>query len=263
MTPLKSQLVRVALAAGFLSFAHAPHAFSQDSQPEKSQALLQKVKQGELDRRIALKQTEIDRLKEDLDKSKKDLDALQKNLDATAALITESNGIMDQLSAERRLLEQTLDLTVLRIEAERKKSDGLKSLSAAQSRALDAINERMAEMDVQSSVREAEVQLLSQGKPVPGEDNDELGSPELHKLKKTLASDQAKTITAEAVAREAMKSASARLEMADEAAARAKRMADSMSKTNPEPVGEQTEEATPAESPAASAPPAKDAKPGM
>src|SRR2546430_1798060 len=66
------------LLAGVLTLTLAPLAFSEDAPPEKAQALLEKVKKGELDRQIAAKQTEIDRLKEDLNKSKKDADSLQK-----------------------------------------------------------------------------------------------------------------------------------------------------------------------------------------
>jgi len=234
----ESILFRAAVAAGVLAFAPLDQAYCADSPPDNSQVLLQKVKQGVLDRRIAIKQTEIERLKEDLEKSKKDMDALSKNLDATTALIANSSGNLDELAADQKRYEQTLELTELRIEAERKKNEGLKRLSAAQGSALAAINQRMAELDVRDRVREAEVQLLSQGKAVPGEDNDEEGTAELHKLRKTLASDESKTVTAENVAREAMKGASAKLELANEAAARANQMADGMAKEKLEPVGE-------------------------
>jgi len=247
--PLK--LTGSAFVAGFLVFAPTEQVFSQmsppensqavqDSSPAPSQALLQKVKQSAMEQRVAVKQTEIDRLKEDLDKSKKDLDESDKNLDATTAVITTSNANMDKLAAERKKLGQQLEITDLRIEAERKEGEGLKRLSAAQSRQVEAINQRMAEIDVRSRVRQSEVQLLTAGKPVPGEDNDERGDADLSKLRKTLASDETKTVSAEAIAREAMKAASARLELAQTAAARVKQVSDSIAQGNLEPVGEKT-----------------------
>jgi uncharacterized small protein (DUF1192 family) len=236
-------IAAVALTAGSLAFAQAEPASSQDSPPAKSHALLQKVKQDQLDWRIAIKQTEIDRLKLDLDKGKKDMDAMQKNLDSTNSLIVESGSNLDRLAAEEKHLEQTLDLTELKIEAERKNSEGLKSLSIAQGKALDAINQRMAEMDIRSRVREFEVQLLSQGKPVPGEDNDEKGSADLEKLKKGLASSESKTVAAETLALDSMKAASARLQSADEAAAQAQRVADGLAKGTLDQIGEQPDDA--------------------
>ncbi len=246
----KFKLAGAALTAGCLAVAQTQRAYSQDSPPEKSQALLQTVEQGELDRRIALKKTEIDRLKEDLEKSKKDIDALQKSLTATTSLISENTGNLSQLAEEEKGLKDTLELTELRIDAEKDKSEGLKALSAAQNRELDAITQRMAETYARSSVREAEVQLLTQGKPVPGEDSDEKAEPELHKLRKTLAENELKTVTAENAAHEAMKAASTRLDLADAAAARAKRKLDDMTKGVPEPVAEKADKSAPVSTPA-------------
>jgi uncharacterized small protein (DUF1192 family) len=255
---------------GFLLFARVEWAFGQSSSqvspPEKtqktqapqdsgsdqSQALLQKVKQSEMQRRIALKQTEIDRLKEDLEKRNRDLDAAQKDMDATTALIAASSENLDKLGAERKRLEQQLDLTDLRIEAEQKQNDGLKRLFGAQSSELEAINQRMAEIDVRSRLRQSEMELLSAGKPVPGEDNDENGTPDISKLRKTLASDEMKSVSAEAIAREAMKAASVKLEFAQAAAARVKQVSEQITMGNLQPVAEKTGGTAPASQPAAS-----------
>jgi hypothetical protein len=169
---------------------------------------------------------------------------MQKNLDATSSLIVESGSSMDSLAAQEKHLEQTLDLTETRIEAERKNGEGLKSLSIAQTKALEAINQRMAEMDIRSQVRQAEVQLLSQGKPVPGEDNDEMGAPDLEKLKKALASSESKTVLAETLAINAMKSATAKMASANEAAAQAKQMADNLANGTVAPVAEKSGDAS-------------------
>jgi uncharacterized small protein (DUF1192 family) len=244
MKSFKSKWFAPAITAGFVAFAQPQPAFSQNSPPASSQALLQKVKQDQMDQRIALKQTEIDRLKNDLDKAKLDMDAMQRNLDATNSLIVESGSSMDSLAAQEKHLEQTLDLTETRIEAERKNGDGLKSLSIAQTKALEAINQRMAEMDIRSQVRQAEVQLLSQGKPVPGEDNDEMGSPDLEKLKKALASSESKTVLAETLAINAMKTATAKMAAANEAAAQAKQMADNLANGTVATVAEKAGDAS-------------------
>jgi hypothetical protein len=272
-----SKSTGAALVAAFLVFPFAERAFSQasppdsspapqESSPEQSQALLQKVKAAAMERRIVTKQTEIDQLKADLDQTKKDLDASQKNLDATNALIAASNSNMDKLTAERKRLQQQLDLTDLRVEAEQKQGDGLKRLSTAQTDELDAINLRMSEIGDRTNVRKAELQLLSAGKPVPGEDNDENGAPDFYKLKKTLALDEQKTASAEAIARAAMNAASARLALAEEAAARVTQVSDEMVLGKPEPVAEKTGETAPASTPAASPAPKhhhkKSASPG-
>jgi hypothetical protein len=113
-------------------------------------------------------------------------------------------------------------------------------LSAAQNSEMEAINQRLAEIDVRSRVRQSEVQLLTAGKPVPGEDNDERGDANLYKLRKTLASAETKTVSSEAIAREAMKAASARMELAQTAADRVKQVSDSIAQGNLAPVAEKT-----------------------
>jgi uncharacterized small protein (DUF1192 family) len=260
-----SNMIKAA-TMGFLLFAQANWAFGQVAPPEKSQkteaaedsgseqsqALLQKVKESELQRRIAIKQTEIDRLKEDLEKSNRDLDGAQKDMDATTLLIAASSANMDKLGTERKRLEQQLDLTDLRIEAEQKVNEGLKRLFGAQSSELEAINQRMAEIDVRSHLRQSEVELLSAGKPVPGEDNDENGSPDFYKLKKTLSSDEMKSVSAETIARAAMKAASLRLESAQEAAARVKEVDEGMTQANLAPVAEKKGGTTTGSQPAVS-----------
>src|SRR5438067_1877438 len=101
-----------ALLAGVLTLTLSTSAFSAEApkeNPEKAQALLEKVKKGELDRAIAAKQTDIDRLKEDLDKSKKDAEALQKTIEDTGALVNESSENLDKLIAERQRLEHAFN----------------------------------------------------------------------------------------------------------------------------------------------------------
>ena len=230
------------LLAGLFTFALTGPAFSEDAPAEKSQVLLQKVKQRELDRQIAAKQTECDRLKEDLDKGHKDAEGLQQTIEATTSLITESSENLDKLTDERKRLEQTYNLTLARIEAERRKIEGLRNLSGAQGKSLEALTKRIEETDVRSRVRAAEMQMLTQGKSLASEEGE--GHTELSKLRKVLATSELKTSAEEKLARDAMKAASSKLQVADVAAARAKRMADQIEANAdaPEPVAEKPAE---------------------
>lgn len=233
-------MIGAALIAGVLSISLNDRVAAQDAPPEKAQALLDKVKQGELDRQIAAKQTEIDRLKEDLNKGKKDADGLQQTMDATNSLISESTENLDKLTEKGKRLEQEYNLTLARISAERQKIDGLRNLSDAQSKSLGALTNRIEETDVRGRVRSAEMEMLTEGKPVPAEGTDDKGHSELSKLRKTLAAYETKTTAEEKTARDAMRIATAKVQAADAAAARVKRMADTMENGAPEPVAEKT-----------------------
>lgn len=268
MDVFKSKLAAAMFTAGVLSAGHADNLHAQDAPADKSglqektEALLQKVNKSDMDLRMAMKQTEIQRLKQDMDESKKDMDSLKKSLDDTAALAKENASNMEKLSLYRKEMEASMQLTAMQMEAEERKSEGLQKLSTAQNDAMEAMNERMAEMDVRSKLRAYEVQLLQQGKPIPGEDNDERGTPDLMQLRKTLASTEVKTMEADRIARETLKAASAKLAMADDASARAKQMAEQMAKGDTEPVAEQISESSPVHKKMA-APGAKADKPMM
>jgi uncharacterized small protein (DUF1192 family)/uncharacterized low-complexity protein len=233
-------MIGAALIVGVVSISLSEPAAGQDPAPEKAQALLDKVKQGELDRQIAAKQTEIDRLKEDLSKGKKDADGLQQTMDATNSLINESTENLDKLTENGKRLEQEYNLTLARISAERQKIEGLRNLSDAQSKSLSALTNRIEETDVRSRVRSAEMDMLTEGKPVPAEGADDKGHSELSKLRKTLSAYETKTTAEEKTARDAMRIATAKVQAADAAAARVKRMADTVENGAPEPVAEKT-----------------------
>jgi len=238
-----NKMIGSALLAGVLSFSLNAAAFSEETQQqsEKAQALLDKVKQSEMDRQVAAKQTEIDRLKEDLDKGKKDADTLHQSIDSTNSLINTSAANLDKLSDERKRLEQSLNLALARISAERQRIEALRNLSDAQTKSLSALNRRIEETDVRSRVSDAEMQLLSEGKTVPIAGGEDKGHSELSKLRKTLATCETKTASEENIARNAMKTAAIKVQLADAAAARAERMAEAPEQTDtPEPVGEKT-----------------------
>lgn len=218
-------MIAAALMAGAVSFLNGLPAKGEEAQPQKAQALLETVKQHELDRQIALKQTEIDRLKEDREKSQKDAAALQQTLDATAALVMESTGSLEQLTAQRKHLEQTLKLTLARIEAELKRAECLKNLNAAQNKSLGVMRKRIEENDLRKRLRSAEMLMLANGKPVADESQSK-EHLDVARLRKTLSASEFKTSDEEKIARDAVKQACAKLQIADSTAAKAKRQAD-------------------------------------
>lgn len=230
-----------ALLAGiFFLNVSADRARATEAAPEKAQVLLDKVKQSELNREIAAKQTAVDRLKEDLEKNSKDAEALQQTIDSTSDLIADSTKRYDELSAERKRLQHDLNLTIARIEAEGQRIDGLRNLSAAQGKSLSALTRHIEETEVRSRLRTAEMQAIADGKLAPGEEAEDKRHPELTKLRKTLNISEAKTASEEKLARAAMKAASAKVQLADLAAARVQRMSG-----EPAPGGDKADE-TPA-----------------
>lgn len=246
-------LTGAALIAGVIAFSFAKGASGEEVKPQKAQELLEKVKQHELDRQITLKQTEIDRLKEDREKSQKDAAGLQQTLDTTASLVTESTGSLEKLSAQRKHLEQTLSLTIARIEAERRRAECLKNLSAAQTKSLGVMMKRIEENDLRKRLRTAEMLMLANGKPV----NDQSESKEhldIAKLRKALATSEFKTGDDEKIARDAVKVACAKLQAADVAAAKAIRLADGATSGTLEPIAEKPMDSKPAPKPKTVAP---------
>jgi hypothetical protein len=106
---------------------------------------------------------------------------------------------------------------------------------------------RIEETDVRSRVRAAELQLLADGKAIPAEGTDDKGAGELTKLRKALAAAEVKSSADEKIARDAMKLAAAKVQVADVAAARAKRLAEEVKdEEHPEPVAEKAGETKPA-----------------
>lgn len=231
----KKSIIGTVLLAGFFTWTLAGVAFSEEATAENAKALLDTVKQRELDRQVSVKKTDMERLKEDLNKGKTDADGLQKNIDTTGNYISESSANLDKLVSQRKHLEQVLNLTELRIEAERRKTEGLRLLIEAQSKSLAALMNRVEEIDARSKVREAEVKLLTEGKPVPDDDH---ADKDFLKLRKALATCELRTASQERAAREAMKIASSKLQVADAADARVKRMSEGVSPAAPDPVAE-------------------------
>lgn len=214
----------VALAAVCL-LAATGSAPAQNAEPENAKALLEKVKRRDLDRQLAAGQTYLDRLAEDLAKGRKEAETMQTNIDATKGLQKETAAQLSQFTGQRKRLEQVIALTALRIEAEKLKGEGLQLLADAQAKSLAALNKRAEETELRASVGAAELKLLGQAEAVPATEPAGKAHASLSELRKKLAASEVLAANAEKIAREAMRAASARLDQADLAGAKAKKKA--------------------------------------
>jgi chromosome segregation ATPase len=193
--------------------------------PGKARALLDELKKGETDRQLAVKQTEIDRLKQDREKTELEAANLQKTIDSATALVAESDEEISKMTSESRRLEHELAVTQERIAAERLKTEGLRALSAAQTKSLSALARHAEETEARTRLRSAELALLREGKPLLADARDESQS-EIGKCRKALALAEAKAQAEERAAQEAIKAATVKMAAAEARAATAKRMAD-------------------------------------
>ena len=219
--------------AGACFLAVAGSALAQNAEPENAKSLLEKVKRRDLDRQMAAGQTYLDRLAEDLAKGQKESETMQANITATNTLQKESATHLSELGTQRKRLEQVIGLTALRIEAEKLKAEGLQLLADAQAKALVALNKRADETNLRSSLAAAEMKVLAQaessgaGNPAAKDSASQVHTP-LAELRKKLAASEVIAANAEKVAREAMRAASSRLELADIAGTKAKKKASTV-----------------------------------
>lgn len=214
-----------------LTLSHS--AFSQADSAEKAQALLLEVKSQELERQIAAKRTELDRLNEDLSKARKEAEELQRSIDGIGKAVTDSNARLEKLGGVKTRLTQALEVNALRIEAEKLKLAGLKMLGDAQTKSLATLNSHIEDTDVKAAVGNAEMKLMSHGKSSGG---DEAASAqeaaklrsEIADLKRRRTKSERSSSTLGIAAREAMQAASMKLQSADSAEAKAKKRADEL-----------------------------------
>lgn len=195
-----------------------------------AQALLEEAKANALQRKLAAKQTELDRFDEDLKKARVQSEGLQQSLDNVTAATAESNDHLAQLAAQKKRLTEMLEIVTLRSEAERAKMEGLKMLGIAQKKSLDAIAKGNEETELKAIIGKAEINLLSpKDLPVIGASNAHdsgRSRPEsTTEMRKKLGKVSSSTVTANISAREAMITASAKLQQADAAGAKATRRA--------------------------------------
>jgi chromosome segregation ATPase len=248
--------LRIIIAAAGMLVAGQAAIRAQDPAPERAQEILAAVKKSELDQQIAAKKVAVQRFAEDRGKAQKEVESLQQTINEISSAIAESSDTLSQLKAQRARLTQILELTGLRIEAERQKLDGLQLLTDAQSKALAAANRQIEEIDVRSGITSAEQRLLEmnvtsfEGAAIAKSDSSKLQT-EIRDLKKKLVVNERNTSTARRLAREALGVANLKLNEAGAASARAKKRA---ADTPAEPVAEGP--AADGEQPAASPSPA-------
>ena len=215
---------------------------------EKPLVLLETVKKRELETQLALKQTEIQRLNEDLEKQEKEQVSLQQSMDAIAIAVAESNDLLEQYLARKKYLMRALELTMQRIDAERMKVDGLKTLSDAQGKEREHVAKQLDSTKIRSNIEGANLRILSykqapppEGQAVPKDATAKLLS-EIVDLRKRLDMSERKTAAAAKLARDAMSSASAKLVQAENAGVKAKKTAEDWNlNENAEPVAEKVD----------------------
>jgi hypothetical protein len=240
--PLHTVTVSLSLAVLLASHFALP-AFAEEKSPENAQALLQEVKKRDLEREIAAKQTEVNRLKEDLAKEQTVSDDLKKSIDGIVKATEEASSNLDRLSAERNRLSQALEVATLRVEAEKLKVVGFKMLSDGQGKMLGYISSRIESTERKAAIAEAELKLIHKpaivataAEPVldptsptadtTGVETDAKLKSQIAELKKKGLKTQQVLLDASQLANTAINAASAKLAQADAATAKAQSRAD-------------------------------------
>lgn len=236
-----------AVLIGALSLTPTAFAAEPAESREKPLVLLESVKKREVESQLAVKQTEIQRLNEDLQKQEKEQASLQQSMDSIAIAVAESNDLLDQYLARKKYLTRALELTTQRIDAERLKVDGLKTLSDAQAKERDRVAKQYESTGIRANIEGANLRIISQKQPsaegeaVPKDATAKLLS-EIADLKKKLDKSERNAVAAAKLAREAMLSASEKLVQAENAGAKAKKTAEEWNlNENAEPVAEKVD----------------------
>lgn len=213
-------------------FSLALNASAEDAvdSREKPTVLLESVKRRELASQLAVKETEMQRLNEDLQKRKSEQATLQQSMDSITGAVADSADVLEQYVARKKYLVRALELTTQRIEAERLKVDGLKTLTDAQAKARDHVAKQYESTSIRANIEGANLRILSQkqtpseGEAPPKDAAAKLLS-EIVELKKKLERSERNEAAAAKLAREGMSSASEKLLQAENAAAKAKKTA--------------------------------------
>ena len=235
------------ILAGAFSLTTLARAAEPADAREKPLVLLESVKKREIESQLALKQTEIQRLNEDLQKQENDQASLQQSMDSIAIAVAESNDLLEQYLARKKYLSRALELTTQRIDAERLKADGLKTLSDAQAKERDHVAKRFESTTIRSNIEGANFRILSQkqtpaeGDVAPKDMTAKLLS-EIADLKKKLERSERNASSAAKLAKDSMAVASEKLVQAENAGVKAKKTAEEWSlNDNAEPVAEKLE----------------------
>ncbi len=221
-----------ASAACLFAFALSPLARAETKTSEDAQALLQDAKSRAAARQVAAKQTELNRLNEDVAKARKESEDLQKSIKGIETATEEASNHAEELAGTRTRLKQALEITTLRIDAQKAKLEGLKALGDAQTKVLNTLSSRTEELDLRAAIEAAGLKLLSESS---SPENGEAAATYTAKIRSDIAEQKKKlekserTISmANTAAREAMTAATAKLQLADAAAAKARKRADEL-----------------------------------
>jgi len=214
--------------AWLLAVTVRPSALGETKPQASAQALLEEAKQSEFERKLATKQTDLDRLGEDSKKGKMEIEALDRSAAKVGAAANEAKGRFEQFSAERKRLAQELEVVNLRIEAEKLKEEGLKLLVIAHTKAREALSRRTDELGLRTMLVAAEMQHMSgkssSGPAAPatkkGGSKTATARSGTTDIRKQLEKAEQATINANTNARQAMDAATLKLAQADAAAAK-------------------------------------------
>ena len=206
-----------------LAIAIVHPALCETTPPQDAKGLLNKARQSEYERKMGLKQTELDRLSEDLKKGKQQGEGLQKMIDSVGAAIVEANGRLDRVTAQRNHQPKVMEIISLKYEADKMRVDGLRMLEGAQTKALTALARHNEVIDLRTTLGSLDMKTFAEkALTKPGEadvaDSGSKKSQSGGELRKALANAERAASAAEIAAREAMQAATAKLQQADAAA---------------------------------------------
>ncbi len=219
---------RMFLLAAIFAVGALPPAMAQEAGQENARSLLLELKQRDLERQVLSKQREIERTNGDLRLARMQAQKLQESIDATNSLMGDTATYLEQLQAQKTRLEQVVELTSLRIDAEKQKVDGLRALGEAQFKALESVVKHIEETETRANLVNAELKVLNDTpnlEPVAEGPGGTRTPPEIVELRKKAAADNPSLAAMDKAAGEAMRSAALKLEAADVAALKAKRKA--------------------------------------
>ena len=207
------------------ALALPPRAFCKTATQGNAQALLEEAKKSELDRKVAAKQTVLNRLNEDLKKGKQETDDLDKSITKVSGATNEATSQLDKLGAEKKSMIGNLELTNLQIDAEKLKAEGLRLLGIAHAKGRDAATKLTEEIELKTSLVSEEMRQLSEKfssekAPSTAKGSGAKRTPTLTELRRQIYKAEQATANANSNARQAMETASQKLQQADAAAAR-------------------------------------------
>ena len=212
-----------AICAVAVALATLPRALSEPATEANAKGLLDEAKKNQQERKRAAMQKELDRLNEDVKKGKQEMADLEQSISKVNNAAAETKGSLDRLAGRKRNVNHDLELLALRTDAERLKAEGLALLNAAHAKAMEALTKHNEELDLKTALLSAEIQKASEsgktGDAEPRKTRNE-SSPTLTELRRNLDKAQTKCALADYRAREAMDTASLRLQQAEAAAAK-------------------------------------------